>query len=174
VEAFDFRIMGSAEEVWKQGVEQTKKEIASWGENNDLVIRMDSLDILSFTPNCAPSSVFPFPGRLCVELLTSAKNYSCFLNLTELGREFERHGWQIEKGTQELREESGGKDAPFFRARKNGMHPEVPPADIMRILMETMRPSVLIETLEAVLKIGPGGISPTSFVVYEGEEDIWV
>jgi len=174
VEAFDFRIMGSAEKVWKQGVEQTKKEIASWSESNDLVIRMDSLDILSFTPNCAPFSVFPFPERLCVELLTGAKNYSCFLNLTELGREFERSGWQVEKWPQELREESGGADSPLFRLHKNGMHPEVPPADMMRILMETMRPNVLIQALEAVLKLGPGGTSPAGFVVYEGDKDIWV
>ena len=173
IEAFDFRVMGGAEKVWKQGVEQTQKEIASWTEKNDLVTRMDSLDILAFTPNCAPFSVFPFPERLCVELLTGAKNYSCFLNLTELGREFERHGWQVEKWPQELMKKGADRETPFFRLRRDGMHPEIPPADVMRIEMETIRPQVLIHTLDAAFELGPGGLSPSSVVVYEGEKNVW-
>jgi hypothetical protein len=174
IEAFDFRVMGSADKVWKQGVEQTKKEIAAWSQSNDLVIRIDSLDILSFTPNCAPFSVFPFPERMCVDLLTGAKNYSCFLNLTELGKEFERHGWRIEKAPQELMKEGGGADSSVFRLQKDKMHPEVPPADLMRLSMETVRPSAIIQTLEAVLKLGPEGISSASYVVYKGEKDTWL
>lgn len=78
IEAFDFRVMGSAEKVWKQGVEQMRKDIATWEESGDLVTRMDSLDILAFTPNCAPFSVFPFPERLCIELLTGARTTAAF------------------------------------------------------------------------------------------------
>ena len=174
IEAFDFRVMGSAEEVWKRGVEQTQKEIASWTEHDDVVIRMDSLDILSFTPNCAPFSVFPFPDRLCVELLTGAKNYSCFLNLTELGREFERGGWQVEKWPQELMKDGADRDTPIFRLKRNGMHPYIPPAHVMRISMETIRPIVLIRTLDAAFKLGPGAMSPSALVVYEGEKDLWM
>jgi hypothetical protein len=174
IEAFDFRVMGSVEKVWKQGMEQTQKEMASWIENKDLVTRMDSLDILAFTPNCAPFSVFPFPERLCVELLTGAKNYSCFLNLTELGREFERNGWQVENWPQELMKEGADRDTPVFRLKRDGMHPEIPPADMMRIQMETIRPQVLIHTLDAAFELGPGGLSPSGFVVYEGEKNVWL
>ena len=166
--------MGSVDEVWKQGVEQTQKEIAPWTNQNDVVIRMDSLDILSFTPNCAPFSVFPFPSRLCVELLTGVKNYSCFLNLTELGREFERGGWQVEKWPQELMKDGANRDTPVFRLKRNGMHPEIPPAHVMRISMETIRPTVIIRTLDAAFELGPGALSPSAFVVYEGEKDLWV
>jgi hypothetical protein len=166
--------MSSAQEVWKRSVDQTQKEIASWIEHDDVVIRMDSLDILSFTPNCAPFSVFPFPDRLCVELLTGAKNYSCFLNLTELGREFERGGWQVEKWPQELMKDGADRDTPIFRLKRNGMHPEIPPAHAMRISMEAIRPIVLIRTLDAVFKLGPGAMSPSALVVYEGEKDLWV
>jgi hypothetical protein len=174
IEAFDFRAMGSAESVWKQGIEQTKKEIASWNENNDLVIRIDSLDILSFTPNCAPFSVFPFPERMCVDLLTGGKNYSSFLNLTELGREFERHGWRVEKAPQELLNEGAQADSPVYNLHKDGMHPKVPPAELMRMAMETIRPSAIIQTLEVVLKLGPGGISSASYAVYDGERNLWL
>jgi hypothetical protein len=174
IEAFDFRAFGGAEGAWKQGVEQTQKEIASWTENNDLVMRMNSLNILAFTPNCAPFSIFPFPERLCVDLLTGAKNYSCFLNLTELGREFDRHGWQVEKWPQELMKEGADRNTPFFRLKRDGMHPEIPPADVMRILMETIRPQVIIQTLDTVFELGPGGVSPSGFAVYEGEKNLWV
>jgi hypothetical protein len=174
IEAFDFRVMGGAEKVWRQGVEQTKKDVALWTDANDFVVRMDSLDILAFTPNCAPFSVFPFPERLCAELLTGAKNYSCFLNLTELGREFERAGWKVEKWPQEFAKENGGRDTPLFRLRRDGMHPEVPPADMMRIQMETIRPQVFIRTLDAVFELGPGSLSPSGMVVYEGEKNLWV
>lgn len=174
VEAFDFRAMGSTDKVWKQGIEQTRKDMAGWEENKDLVIRTDSLDILAFTPNCAPFAVFPFPEKLCVELLTGAKNYGCFLNLSELGREFERHGWQVEKWPHELMKEDADNSTPVFRLKRNGMHPEVSPLDIMRIQMETIRPAVIIQTLNAIFELGPRGLPPSAFVVYEGEKNVWV
>jgi hypothetical protein len=174
IEAFDFRVMSNNKEAWEKGTEQTREAIAEWEKNGDLVIRTDSLDILSFTPNCAPFSVFPFPDRLCVELLTGAKNYGCFLNLSELGREFERHGWQVEKWPQELMTEGATNNTPGFRLQRGEMHPEVPPADLMRIQMETIRPEVFIRTLDAVFELGPGRLSPFGFAVYEQEKNIWV
>ena len=53
------------------------------------------------------------------------------------------------------------------------MHPEIPPADVMRIQMETIRPQVFIRTLDSVFDLGPGGLSPSGFVVYEGEKSLW-
>ena len=126
-----------------QVLERIKEQTASWVGNDDLVVSMDSLDILAFTPNCAPFSVFPVPERLCIDLLTGAKSFRCFLNLTEVGREFQRHGWEIEKGPEDLLKEGAGKDTSLFRLRKDGFHPEVPPADIMRLQMETLRPQAM-------------------------------
>jgi hypothetical protein len=174
IEAFDFRTLGDFEKVKGQALERIKAETASWTSNDDLVMNMHSLDILAFTPNCAPFSVFPFPERLCTDLLTGAKSYHCFLNLTELGREFERHGWEVEKWPEDLWKEGAGMDTPIFRLRKNGFHPEVPPADIMRLQMETLRPQVLIQTFEAMFRLGPGAVSSQNFIVYEGEKRMWV
>jgi hypothetical protein len=174
IEAFDFRTLGDFAKEENQVLERMKVETASWIENDDLVVDMHSLDILAFTPNCAPFSVFPFPERFCIDLLTGAKNYRSSLNLTEVGREFERQGWEVEKWPEDLLKEGAGKDTPFFRLRKDGMHPEVPPADIMRLQMETLRPQVLIRTLEAIFRLGPGAVSPQGFVVYEGEKEMWI
>lgn len=173
IEAIDFRAIAGAEKAWKEGVEQTQKETSVWTENNDVVMRTNSLDILAFTPNCAPFSVFPFPARLCVELLTGAKSYCCLMNLTELGREFERHGWKVEKWPQELMKKGAGRNTPLFKLKRNGMHPEVPPADLMRVQMETIRPQFIIRTLDAVFEMGPGVFPPTGFAVYEGEKNLW-
>jgi hypothetical protein len=172
LEATDFRLLGDFEKAKNEAIERARKETASWGDN-DFVVVFDSLDLLAFTPNCAPFTVFPFPERLCIELATGAKRYSCSLNLTEIGREFERHGWEVEQWPQDLLKKGSSPDTPYFRLRKDGMHPEVPPTAIMRIQMETLRPHVIIQELEAVLRLGPGGVPSPSFTVYEGEKGLW-
>lgn len=172
IEAFDFRTLGHFGKAQNQAVERMEEETASWNED-DLVVPMLSLDVLAFTPNCAPFSVFPFPERLCVDLLTGAKSYRCFLNLTEVGRQFERNGWNVEKCPEDLIKEGAGSDTPIFRLRKGGMWFEVPPADIARMQIETLRPHVMIQTAEAIRDLGPGGVSSSSFIVYEGERALW-
>lgn len=172
LEAIDFRVLGDFERAKNEAIERESRETASWG-NNDFVVALDSLDLLAFTPNCAPFTVFPFPERLCIELATGAKSYRCSLNLTEIGREFERHGWEVEQWPQDLLKEGAGPDSPYFRLRKDGLHHELPPADVMRMQMETLRPHAILQALEAVLKLGPGGVPSAIFIVYEGEKDLW-
>jgi hypothetical protein len=36
------------------------------------------------------------------------------------------------------------------------------------------RPQVIIRTLDAVFDLGPEGVPPSGFVVYEGEKNVWV
>lgn len=47
------------------------------------------------------------------------------------------------------------RNTPLFRITRNGMFSEVPPADIMRIQMELIRPQVLTRALDAILQLGP-------------------
>ena len=74
---------------------------------------------------------------------------------------------------EDLIKEWAGTDTPFFRLRKDGMHPEVSPADMMRMQMETLRPDVIIQTLEVLFKLGPEGMSTAGYIVYDGEKQIW-
>jgi len=173
VETFDSRVLSKAEGTWQQAADEARKAMSAWRDKKDFVVRALSMDLLAFTPNCAPFSVFPFSDRICAELLTTAKTYTSFLNLTELGREFERNGWRVEKWPQEFMTEQADRNTPLFRLKRDRMFSEIPPADIMRIQMELIRPQVLTRKLDAILQLGPGGVSPAGIVVYSGEKDIW-
>jgi hypothetical protein len=172
-QVFDPRIKG-AQSALENGIAESKTAIAPWRAKDDFVMRLDSSGIVSFTPNCAPVAVYPFPARLCVELLTGAKTYTCLVNLTEIGREFERYGWIVTKSTKEFAEESKGERASaFFRLEKSGFHAEIPPADIMRIVMETMDPKYIVDTLEALRGLGPVSPSTNTMFAFEADKTIW-
>jgi hypothetical protein len=173
IETFDSRRIKEFEKVKQQALEKRAKATESW-MNDDLVIDINSMDFLAFTPNCAPFSVFPFPERLCIDLLTAAQTYVSFLNLTEVGREFERLGWEVEKWPQDLISENEKEMTALFRLHRDGMHPAVPPADITRMEMETLRPEVAARTLDAIFDLGPEGMPTDSFTVYNAEKSLWL
>jgi hypothetical protein len=172
-QVFDPRVE-SARSALENGIAESKTAIEAWRAKDDFVMRLDSSGIVSFTPNCAPVAVYPFSARLCVELLTGAKTYTCLVNLTEIGREFERYGWMVSKSTEEFAREAKGQAASaFFRLEKAGFHAEIPPADIMRIVMETMDPKYIVDTLEALRGLGPVSSSTMSIFAFETDKTIW-
>jgi len=173
-ECVDFRAAGDFDKVIEQIEDSRKREIGSWLERNDLVLDANSMDVLAFTPNCAPFSVFPFPARLCIDILTAAKAFITYLNLSEVRREFERYGWEVEKGPEDLLDDGADDDTPMLIVRKGDFHPSIPPADFMRMQMETLRPQVLIKALDAMYKRGPRGAPLYAFYVYEQEKEIWI
>jgi hypothetical protein len=174
VEAFDTEGLVELGDEWKQAAGEKRKTMSSWADAKDLVMKTNSLDLLAFTPNCAPFSIFPFSDRTCAELVTSSKHYTTFLNLTKLGQEFERLGWKVEKGPEELMQ-GATRLTPMFRLRRDSMFGEVPPADVTRMQMELIQPHVFTRTLDAIFEKGPcGGTPPAGMVVYEGEKNLWV
>lgn len=173
VEAFDLEGLVDVGDKWKQEVTEKRKVMSPWSDAKDLVMKTSSMDLLAFTPNCAPYSVFPFSDRTCAELLTGSKHYTAFLNLTELGREFERLGWKVEKGPEELMQ-GATRMTPMFRLKHNGMFGEVPPADVMRMNMELIRPHVFTRVLDAIFEMGPGGMPESGMIVYNREKDLWI
>jgi hypothetical protein len=173
VECVDVKVVGDIDKVLKELIAAEKRELADWFACGDFVMPMSSSDIISFTPNCAPFSVFPFPSKTCIELLTGAKAYRTHFNLTALGREFERMGWVVQKPPQQLFEEQGSLETGFLGVSKGGFHAAVPPAQIMRLQAETIRPRVIISELESVREMGPEATPPNTLVIYEGEPEIW-
>ncbi len=173
IECVDFRAIEDFDAFREEVGGVRGKELGPSVDRNDVVFDESSMDILAFTPNCAPFSVFPFPARTCVEIMTGAKAYVSFLNLTEVGREFERNGWEVEKWPQDLMVEGADRNTPIFVLRSDGFHPQIPPADLMRMQMEMLRPQVLIKTLDKMFEKGPAGTPLNSFSVYEREGEIW-
>jgi hypothetical protein len=132
---------------------------------------MTSLDLLSFVPNCAPFSIFPFPSRVCVDLMTGAKSYDVYLNLSAVRREFEYRGWSIVK-TFEEQMATENPDAVLV-IKKGGFEVHIPPGELVRIWMELLQVAVLIKQCEARYLRGPSQQAGYSYAVYEGEPTIW-
>jgi hypothetical protein len=173
VECIDVGAIKDIDGVLAELNAKENRELADWSASKDFVTLMSSSDLISFSPNCAPFSVFPFPSKTCIDLLTGVKSYRTHFNFAALGREFERMGWAVERNPQQLHEEQGSLETGFFVVSKGGFHATVPPADIMRLQAETMRPKVLISELEEIRRMGPEVTLPNTLVIYEGEAQIW-
>jgi hypothetical protein len=179
VEVFDLRNVGSFENIALQ-VEATRKgACADWNERQEFVIEMRSVDVLSFTPNCAPFSVFPFPSRTCIDLLVGAKIITTYLNEDAVVREFEYLGWEVTRpdrsGVHEIRDQKELAKALEHQMtiRKGPFFVNVPPGDIARLQFECLRVKSLSQGYEAFYRQGPTGTQGYSLSIYEGESSIW-
>lgn len=173
VECFDVRAISDTKGVLAELAASADSGMKDWAASGDFVVTIGSPDIIAFTPNCAPLSVFPFTSRTCVELLTQAKSYRTHLNISAVTREFSRMGWVVEKTLQELVDERGTLDEGVLAVRKGRFHTTVPPAHFMRLQAETLRPKVLVKEMEMMEGMGPDANLSNALVVYEGESQIW-
>jgi hypothetical protein len=176
VEAFDIRKHTDGSNT---SLDRMRDEIiGEWERRGDAWTDMSTLDMLAFSPNCAPFSIYPFTPRICVDLLVSVKNYTAYLNMTAVAREFENRGWRVEKAPKDLTRESDMETAiqemhdSFMRVSKGGFHADIPPADFARMQLEALRPKSLIDASEAIFKIGPR-TRGFSLTLFEGEPEIW-
>jgi hypothetical protein len=157
----------------KQLREERDLATRDWLENNDYIHDASSLEMLAFTPNLVPFSIFPFPPRLCVDLLIGAKAYLVLLNINAVEREFQYRGWKIKKTFREIAQSNEARDA-FLEVERDGFYCTIPPGDFMRLQMELLRPQVLIQQCEEIKSAGPGGLKHDfGFFVYEHERDLW-
>ncbi len=171
VECFDFDKIESFDAIENPLEAARQRLVGDWEQRDDLVLHRNSLDLLAFSPNCAPFSIFPFPSRTCVDLLIGRKCYVGHLNLNAVAREFEYRGWQIGKTTKELHEE--GNNQATLIVQKGAFFAHIPPAEFMRMHMEALRPQTVISTYEAKFNQSPTADSGLLFTVYEGEASLW-
>jgi hypothetical protein len=171
IEAYDFRKMKHAEDVREITTKIRDSAIGSWEDKGDFIFDMNTLDIIGYTPNCAPFSVFPFRARTCVDLLIGAKFYVAFQNVSAIAREFEKRGWLVEKDFKTLMEEKSVES--FLNVRKGPFYCTVPPAEFMRMQIETLKPKTLIDAMEFKLRQGPTSEQGYMLAVYDGEPKIW-
>lgn len=171
VECFDLGKMPPFEAI-KADVENAREKlIGRWSQQGDFVIDFNSLDLIAFSPNRAPFSIFPFPNRICIDLLIGRKCYIAYLNQNAVAREFEYRGWTVVKTPEQLVAE--GRTDESLLIEKGRFHAAVPPADYMRMQMEALRVQTVISAFEAKFKEGPRASSGFLLHLYEGERLLW-
>lgn len=181
VECVDFRSAKDFEKVKADLNAARQKYIKPWEERDDVFVPMDSADFVAFTPNCAPFSVFPFPEEICVGLITGAERFMSFLNESEVAREFERRGWQVIIGPDDVRrqaQELHEKGEEFnldciLRVKKDGFSMDVPPGEFTRLTMEMVRPKVLIKAREMIRALGRGATEGPVLLTFAREHEVW-
>jgi len=171
LECVDFRVI--AEGKGDYMTEQRKSLTADWAERDDDVHPGESLECLAFSPNLAPFSIFPFHPAICIDLLTGAKAYRVLLNLTAIAREFEHRGWQVTTTPREA-VESGTFKEGFMTVEKEGFYITLPPASLMRLHMELLRPQVFIRQCELIRQAGPQAFdSEFNLPIFQHEAQMW-
>jgi hypothetical protein len=174
LECFDIRqLKGDTSQITERLAGIRKREIGDWESNNDFVLTTSSLDILSFTPNCAPFSVFPFPPTMCIGLLTGTLSYTSYYNLSALCRILQNLNWKVTKGPDQLTSENITRDASILDVEKDGFYSRMPPAELMRMQMELIRNAVFIGEMDMIKNMGPGAAPDAGFVVFTQENAIW-
>lgn len=153
--------------------EKRAQALADWETRGDITVRGHTLDYLKFSPNLAPFSVFPFPSRICVELLLGMVVFGSILNVSAVGREFEHRGWRVTKWPKQFLEENKTLDEGFLAVAKEGWEVEIGPAWMTRMHIEMLRPQVVIKTLEQVLSMGRESIPRHPFIVLRDEAKMW-
>lgn len=173
VECHDYRMVKDFDEMRRLAREARRTHVADWTSRHDRVLPMATLNSMEFTPNRAPFSIFPFRTEVRVGLLTGGMDYTSFLNISAIEREFERLGWQVEKKPEDLLAERGDLATGYWTVAKGGLHSTIGPAEISRMAYETLRPRVIVQVLEEALQMGQGATLPHTFTVYSREHEIW-
>ncbi len=173
VECHDYRKIQDFDEMRRACEEVRRAQVQDWVSRHDRVLPMSTLNSMEFTPNRAPFSIFPFSTAVRVGLLTGGMDYTSYLNLSAVEREFERVGWHVEKRPEDLLAERGEIATGFMTVAKGGLHTTIGPADIARLAYEALRPKVIVQVLEETLQMGPDATLPHRFTVYSHEHELW-
>src|ERR1022692_1866735 len=108
VECINTTAIKNAQDAIARLKESANAEAEVFVSEGDVVDVMNSLDVLAFTPNCMPFSIFPFPPKRCVELMTGIASYRSFFNRSAFFRELEQSGWKFKRKAAQIIAESGG------------------------------------------------------------------
>ncbi len=168
VECVDFRKLGDLKTESPKMEEVHRLTGEEWG--SDKISVMSSMEIITFAPNLAPFSIFPFDDRTCIELAIGAKSFRTFLNMSEVIRAFERSGWTSEGSLEDALDKTKGEAVAILK--KGGFLCHLPPGDFGRLQFEMLNPESLLEQCEYIRSLGPG---TTEYGVWtlDGEGEQW-
>jgi hypothetical protein len=129
------------------------------------------MDLLNFTPNVAPFSIFPFEERTCIELAIGKKSYTSYMNIGEVIKSFLQNGWTIEKQMQEALKETD--NFAVLMLKKDGFYCHLPPGDFARLHMELLTSESMVAQCEYMRSLGREHEGEYGYWLYEGEASQW-
>jgi hypothetical protein len=169
VECIDFGHGGDlAGEIEKMN-DQQSIYTTSWG--NDALIEMDSRQILTFAPNIAPFSIYPFRERICIDLMIGKTIFRSIVNASEVARSFERAGWTVKALLGDALTLS--ENRAVLIVEKGGCICHLPPGDFAKLQFEMLRVETLIEECEYIKGRGPRPEGEFGVWKYAGEHLQW-
>ncbi len=175
VECVDLKTLDAIGRLdWPKEMEKKKVQaISDWYERGDFIVDDESHELLTFSPNYAPLSIFPFCSATCMDLMLGTKAYRSYLNVSALGREFEYRDWRILKRPHDFQREDL-RDR-LFQFEKSGCAMTLSTTSLARMQMEMVRPQTLIQEFEAIRGAGPISfpLGAMQHFVFDNECDMW-
>jgi hypothetical protein len=169
LECIDFKKLGLFEAAAPKMEEAYMRSCQKWGK--DRIDTMSSLDVISFSPNLAPFSIFPFEDRTCVELAMGSKCFMCHLNVSEVLRLFEAAGWTVLSAMEQAITQTEGE--AVIIVTKNDIVCHIPPADFAKMLLETLTPTTIIEECEFIASLDRKAAEGYGLWMFDGEASQW-
>jgi hypothetical protein len=111
VECVDFGKLAGIEAPASVMEDAYNHHTKQWGKSS----RGCSLNIIAFTPNVAPLSIFPFDELTCIELMIGAKIFTTYINAGEILKVFTEAGWFIESALDEAVAKTNGEAVLIMR-----------------------------------------------------------
>lgn len=149
--------------------EAYNRHVKQWGKG--LASRGCSLNIIAFSPNVAPFSIFPLDDRTCVELMVGAKVFTTYINAEEILKVFTKAGWLVESALEDAIAKTNGEAVAIME--KDGFHCHVPPADFAKLQFELLNPGTLLEEFEFIRGCGRNAVTGYSVWTFDGEATQW-
>ena len=148
---------------------RSKSALADW---DDSTVHLSSRDVITFTPNAAPFSIFPFSDRTCVDLMIGRKVFTTHLNLNRLTAAISQRGWIVTERVDTTMAHNDEKS--ILTLKKGGFYFDVPPGSMMAIMIELLSLDTLLEQCEVIRSLGPQEIdSEYVLPVFDGEYVQW-
>ncbi len=162
-----------------------------WNEL-DFVLPFQNLDFFYrneeyFIPNMTPYSVFPFPSKICLELMNGRLLLNASLNITELCKIFRCNGWEVELIDIESFISKNRRitsdfpniskmfeyDETICIIKRGGFNLGIPATWIFRVGMDFMAAETLLEEVEAIFNLAIQGKDEWSAINNPREKRIW-
>ena len=173
-------------DIWKDW------EIDEGWNESDEIVPFQNFDFYYksddyFVPNMTPYTVFPFPAKICIELLNGNLQLVAKLNISEIYKLLKKNGWTVipinlENIAEKIMEfksrppnmqNSYDFDETVCILKRGVFNLAVPSIWIFRIAMDFMSVETLIEELEEIYsKAIPFKNEWSSFNIL-GEQKIW-